>query len=153
MVVLLFAKLELPSRMVRVRLGCCCLELLASWICGPVRRTGGWAPREGMKRNRVGSALLALGAMLGLKETAFGLRRRVSLRTARLRWELVLQECACQGESKDSSVQKERRRYAGKIIRSIASAGFALGGLPSLAENQGRQEQSGDGVCPANSPN
>src|SRR6266436_369725 len=52
-------KIGISSRMKRVVLKRCGLEPLASWLYGPVRRTGGWAPREGIKRNRVGSPLSA----------------------------------------------------------------------------------------------
>jgi len=50
----------------RVGLEWCGLEPLASWVCRPVRRTGGWAPHEGIKKNLAGSALLALDAALVL---------------------------------------------------------------------------------------
>ena len=53
--------------MEQVGLALCGLELLASCVCKPVRRTGGWAPREWRKRSRGGTVLLALDAELGFQ--------------------------------------------------------------------------------------
>ena len=50
------------------------MEPLASWVCGPVRRTGGRAPREGIERNPLGSTLLALDAGLDLERNFAGNR-------------------------------------------------------------------------------
>ena len=50
------------------------MEPLASWVCGPVRRTGGRAPREGIERNPSGSTLLALDAGLDLERNFAGNR-------------------------------------------------------------------------------
>ena len=47
-------------------------------VCRPVRRTGGLAPSEGIKRNQGGSALLTLDAELVFYETAFGLEAGVA---------------------------------------------------------------------------
>lgn len=79
--------------------------------CTSDRRCG--APRKGIKRNRGGSALLS--ARCGawpLKKLRSDYEAGVSPRTAGLRHHPVLRERACQGESKDSFVQKERRRFA-----------------------------------------
>jgi len=62
-----FEKFEIYLRMKRVGLALCGLELLASWVCKPVRRTGGWAPREWRKRSRGTTTLLALDAELGFQ--------------------------------------------------------------------------------------
>jgi len=51
--------MQIPTRAKRVGLEWCDCEPLASWVCWPVRRTGSRVPREGTKRNRGGSALLA----------------------------------------------------------------------------------------------
>jgi len=44
------------------------LEAAGVWVCNPVRRTGGRAPREGAANNQRGSALSALDAELVLIE-------------------------------------------------------------------------------------
>jgi hypothetical protein len=61
------------------------LEPLASWVCRPVRRTGGCAPREGIKRNRGGSAPLTsrCGAW-PLQKLHLGFEAGVSPQTANL---------------------------------------------------------------------
>src|ERR1700739_2146224 len=51
-----------------------CMAPLASWACGPVRRTGGRAPREGIERNPPGSTLLARDAGPNLERNFVGKR-------------------------------------------------------------------------------
>jgi hypothetical protein len=59
------------------------MQQLASCVCRPsVRRTGGWAPRDGVKGNLRGFFLLALDAELGLYRNCV----RTMKWESRLRW-------------------------------------------------------------------
>jgi hypothetical protein len=86
---------------------CCCLLRAVPYIGQEVR------PRaSGEKEAEEVLSLLALDAELDFRRNCARTTERESrLKRAKLRHELVPPKCACQGESKNSSVQNERRRY------------------------------------------
>jgi hypothetical protein len=94
--------------------------------CTSDRRLG---PARVEKKERGGAVLLALDTELGFSEKLrSGYGAGVSPQTAKPRYELVPPKCACQGESKNSSVQKERRDSEICEIQNKNATADGLGG-------------------------
>src|SRR5882762_4950271 len=94
--------------MKRVGLAWWGLELLGSWACGPVPRTGDAAGPARVKKKEPRSFCppSARCEAWPLRKLRSDYEAGVSPQTAKTRSELVPRECVCQGKSKDSFVQK-----------------------------------------------
>jgi len=94
------------------------MEPLASWVCRPVRRTGGRAPREGIKRNPLGSTLLALDAGLDLERNFAGIQHwAFRVGTAKPEWTV----CFASVQVKDNRKFLLRRKEKSGAPRSAAA--------------------------------
>ncbi len=72
---------------------------------------------------------MGLPVRRALKETAFGLGSGNLALNGEPQHELLLIEWECQGQSKDSFVQKERRKFRDSHIQDKNTQGFGGGGI------------------------
>jgi hypothetical protein len=128
-----YKQCKLPTRVWRAGAG---MEPLASWVCRPVRRTGGRALREEIGRNPMGSILLALDAGLDLERNFAGNRDwAFRFETAKPEWTVCF-----------ATVQvKDNRKFllaAGDPDVSLFLLAqlqrFAVDGMAGETENHGR---------------